>query len=86
GITSGGVIRVIAQPADRAVQLAIFHNAAALVSRRAPAQALSWPFERRLSNVTLKLVETLVSHFQGELTTETREKVGTKTTLLLRSE
>ncbi|MEE9263705.1 MAG: hypothetical protein V3V11_04545, partial [Vicinamibacteria bacterium] len=42
GITSGGVIRVIAQPADRAVQLAIFHNAAALVSRRAPAQALSW--------------------------------------------
>ena len=86
GITSGGVIRVIAQPADRALQLAIFHNAAALVSRRAPAQALSWPFERRLSNVTLKLVETLVSYFQGELTTETREKVGTKTTLLLRSE
>ncbi|MEE9179318.1 MAG: hypothetical protein V3U22_00360, partial [Vicinamibacteria bacterium] len=86
GITSGGVIRVIAQPVDRGLRLAIFHNAAALVSRRAPAQALSWPFERRLSNVTLKLVETLVSHFQGELTTETREKVGTKTTLLLRSE
>ncbi len=86
GITSGGVIRVIAQPADRGLRLAIVHNAAALVSRRAPAQALTWPFERRLSNVTLKLVETLVSYFQGELTTETREKVGTKTTLLLRSE
>ena len=86
GIASGGVIRVIAQPVDRGVRLVIFHNAAALVSRRAPAQALSWPFERRLSNVTLKLVETLVSYFQGELTTETREKVGTITTLLLRSE
>ena len=86
GITSGGVIRVIAQQVNRGLRLAIFHNAAALVSRRAPAQALSWPFERRLSNVTLKLVETLVSHFQGELTTETREKVGTITTLLLRSE
>ena len=49
GITSGGMIRVIAQLSDRTVRLAIFHNAGALVARRAPAQALSWPFERRLS-------------------------------------
>jgi signal recognition particle receptor subunit beta len=86
GITSGGTIRVIAQSTDRTVRLAIFHNAGALVSRRAPAQALSWPFERRLSDVNLKLVETMVSYFQGELTTETREKVGTMTTLVLQSE
>ena len=87
GITSGCVIRVIVHSlTEQGIRLAIFHNAGALVSRRAPAQALSWPFERRLSEVNLKLVETLVSYFQGELTTETREKVGTITTLLLRSE
>jgi signal recognition particle receptor subunit beta len=86
GITSGGVIRVIAQPANKGVRLGIFHNAAALVSRRAPAQALAWPFDRRLSDVNLRLVETLVSYFQGELTTETREKVGTMTTLILPSD
>lgn len=86
GITSGCVIRVIVQPTEQGIRLAIFHNAGALVSRRAPAQALSWPFERRLSEVNLKLVETLVSYFQGELTTENREKVGSMTTLILQTD
>ena len=65
------------------VQLSVFHNAAALASRRARAQALAWPFDRRLAAVNLRLVETMAGYFQGELKTETRERVGTMTTLFL---
>ena len=83
GITSGGVVRVILPATDTNVQLSVFHNAAALASRRAPAQALAWPFERRLAAVNLRLVETMAGYFQGELKTETRERVGTMTTLFL---
>jgi hypothetical protein len=54
-----------------------------LASRRAPAQALAWPFDRRLSAVNLRLVETLAGYFQGELKTETRERIGTMTTVFL---
>ncbi len=83
GITSGGVVRVILPATDTNVQLSVFHNAAALASRRAPAQALAWPFDRRLAAVNLRLVETMAGYFQGELKTETRERVGTMTTLFL---
>ena len=86
GITSGGVVRLIASAAEKNVQLAVFHNAAALASRRAPAQALAWPFDRRVADVNLRLVETLVSHFQGELKKETRDRIGTMTTLFLPSD
>jgi signal recognition particle receptor subunit beta len=83
GITSGGVVRVIVPATDTNVQISVFHNAAALASRRAPAQALAWPFDRRLSAVNLRLVETLAGYFQGELKTETRERIGTMTTVFL---
>jgi signal recognition particle receptor subunit beta len=83
GITSGGVVRVIVPATDTNVQISVFHNAAAMASRRAPAQALAWPFDRRLSAVNLRLVETLAGYFQGELKTETRERIGTMTTVFL---
>lgn len=86
GITSGGVVRVSLPAADPKVRLSVFHNAAALASRRAPAQALAWPFDRRLSSVNLRLVETMAGYFQGELITEARENVGTMITLVLPSD
>jgi hypothetical protein len=80
----GGVIRVLVQPDTHGVRISIFDNLIAVSNAlSAPARFLSWPLERRLTDVTNELLQSVVEYFQGRWAEETREAVGTVRTMVL---
>lgn len=85
GIASGGIIRILAKSDGNRVQLCIFNNAAALMRSDDPSHYLSWPLERLLTGTDRDLVRTVMEHFQGQWSVQTREKVGTLWTLALKT-
>jgi hypothetical protein len=85
GIDSGGSIRILAKNSDKIARINIFNNAAALVSDDDPSHCLSWPLERQLTGTDCDLAHTIMEHFEGQWSFETREKVGTVWTLALKN-
>ena len=85
GRSSGGLIRIIAKNADSFARISIFNNAAALVSYDDPSHSLSWPLERQLTGNERDLVRTVMGHFGGQWSVETREKIGTVWTLAFKN-
>jgi signal recognition particle receptor subunit beta len=83
GISSGGVIQVLAQTTEKGVRVAVFDNAAAIDPKSQPARFLSWPLDRRLREVEKGILQPVIDHLKAQLVVETREKVGTVRTLLL---
>jgi hypothetical protein len=80
----GGVIRILVQPDTHGARLSIFDNLIAVSNAlSAPARFLSWPLERRLSDVTSELMQSVVEYFQGRWAEETRETIGTVRTIVL---
>lgn len=79
----GGVIRVFAQPAEGAVRISVFDNAAVLHAQSARSGYLTWPIERRLAGVSLGLARSVVEHYKGQWATETRDGKGTMVFILL---
>ncbi|MGH9319863.1 MAG: hypothetical protein ACRD3V_08225, partial [Vicinamibacteria bacterium] len=80
----GGVIRILAQPDTHGARLSIFDNLIAVSNAlSAPARFLSWPLERRLTDVTSELMQSVVEYFQGRFSEETRETIGTVRTIVL---
>ncbi len=83
GISSGGVIQVLAQMTDKGIRVAVFDNAAALNPKSPATRYLSWPLERRFRTIENDIVLPVLEHIKAQLVIETREKVGTVRTLLL---
>jgi hypothetical protein len=80
----GGVIRILVQPDTHGARISIFDNLIAVSNAlSAPARFLSWPLERRLTEVTNELMQSVVEYFQGRWAEETREAVGTVRTIVL---
>ena len=80
----GGVIRILVQPDTHGVRISIFDNLIAVSNAlSAPARFLDWPLERRLTDVTNELMQSVVEYFQGRWAQETREAVGTVRTIVL---
>ena len=80
----GGVIRILVQPDTNGARISIFDNLIAVSNAlSAPARFLAWPLERRLTDVTNELMQSVVEYFQGSWAQETREAVGTVTTIVL---
>ena len=80
----GGVIRILVQPDTNGARLSIFDNLIAVSNAlSAPARFLAWPLERRLTDVTNELMQSVVEYFQGSWAQETREAVGTVRTIVL---
>lgn len=80
----GGVIRILVQPDTHGARLSIFDNLIAVSNAlSAPARFLSWPLERRLTDVTNELMQSVVEYFQGRWAEETRETIGTVRTIVL---
>jgi mutual gliding-motility protein MglA len=80
----GGVIRVLVQPDTHGARVSIFDNLIAVSNAlSAPARFLSWPLERRLTDVTNELMQSVVEYFQGRWAEETRETIGTVRTIVL---
>lgn len=80
----GGVIRILVQPDTHGARISIFDNLIAVSNAlSAPARFLSWPLERRLTDVTNELMQSVVEYFQGRWAEETREAVGTVRTIVL---
>ncbi len=80
----GGVIRILVQPDTHGARLSIFDNLIAVSNAlSAPARFLSWPLERRLTEVTHELMQSVVEYFQGRWAEETRETIGTVRTIVL---
>lgn|GEM_PF-605078 len=80
----GGVIRILVQPDTNGVRISIFDNLIAVSNAlSAPARFLDWPLERRLTDVTHELMQSVVEYFQGRWSQETREAVGTVRTIVL---
>ncbi|MGH9390951.1 MAG: sensor histidine kinase, partial [Vicinamibacteria bacterium] len=80
----GGVIRILVQPDTHGARLSIFDNLIAVSNAlSAPARFLSWPLERRLTDVTNELLQSVVEYFQGRWAEETRETIGTVRTIVL---
>ncbi|HLE71373.1 MAG TPA: hypothetical protein VJH87_16950, partial [Vicinamibacteria bacterium] len=80
----GGVIRILVQPDSQGARLSIFDNLIAVSNAlSAPARFLSWPLERRLTDVTNELMRSVVEYFQGRWAEETRETIGTVRTIVL---
>ena len=80
----GGVIRILVQPDTDGARLSIFDNLIAVSNAlSAPARFLSWPLERRLTDVTNELMRSVVEYFQGRWAEETRETIGTVRTIVL---
>jgi hypothetical protein len=48
-----------------------------------PARFLSWPLERRLTDVPDKLMQSVVEYFQGRWEDDTRETIGTGRAIVL---
>ncbi len=80
----GGVIRILVQPDTHGARISIFDNLVSVSNAlSAPSRFLSWPLERRLSDVTDELMQSVVEYFQGNWAQETREAVGTVRTIVL---
>jgi signal recognition particle receptor subunit beta len=80
----GGVIRILVQPDTHGARLSIFDNLIAVSNAlSAPARFLAWPLERRLTDVTNELMQSVVEYFQGRWAEETRETIGTVRTIVL---
>jgi signal recognition particle receptor subunit beta len=80
----GGVIRILVQPDTHGARLSIFDNLIAVSNAlSAPARFLAWPLERRLTDVTNELMQSVVEYFQGKWAEETRETIGTVRTIVL---
>lgn len=80
----GGVIRILVQPDTNGARISIFDNLIAVSNAlSAPARFLAWPLERRLTDVTNELMQSVVEYFQGSWAQETREAVGTVRTIVL---
>ncbi len=80
----GGVIRILVQPDTNGARISIFDNLIAVSNAlSAPARFLDWPLERRLTDVTNELMQSVVEYFQGSWAQETREAVGTVRTIVL---
>lgn len=80
----GGVIRILVQPDAHGARVSIFDNLVSVSNAlSAPSRFLSWPLERRLSDVTDELMQSVVEYFQGNWAQETRETVGTVRTIVL---
>ena len=80
----GGVIRILVQPDTNGARISIFDNLIAVSNAlSAPARFLAWPLERRLTDVTNELMQSVVEYFQGDWAQETREAVGTVRTIVL---
>jgi hypothetical protein len=80
----GGVIRILVQPDAHGARLSIFDNLIAVSNAlSAPARFLTWPLERRLTDVTNELMQSVVEYFQGRWAEETRETIGTVRTVVL---
>jgi len=80
----GGVIRILVQPDTNGARLSIFDNLIAVSNAlSAPARFLAWPLERRLTDVTNELMQSVVEYFQGKWAEETRETIGTVRTIVL---
>lgn len=80
----GGVIRILVQPDTHGARVSIFDNLIAVSNAlSAPARFLSWPLERRLTDVTNELMQSVVEYFQGRWAEETREAIGTVRTIIL---
>ena len=80
----GGVIRILVQPDTHGVRISIFDNLIAVSNAlSAPARFLDWPLERRLTDMTHELMQSVVEYFQGRWAQETREAVGTVRTIVL---
>ena len=80
----GGVIRILVQPDTNGARISIFDNLIAVSNAlSAPARFLAWPLERRLTDVTNELMQSVVEYFQGSWAQETRESVGTVRTIVL---
>jgi signal transduction histidine kinase/signal recognition particle receptor subunit beta len=78
-----GVIRVFAQPAEKAVRISVFDNASVLRAQSARSGYLAWPIERRLAGVSLGLARSVVEHYKGQWAVETREGKGTMVFIVL---
>jgi hypothetical protein len=80
----GGVIRILVQADTHGARLSIFDNLIAVSNAlSAPARFLAWPLERRLTDVTNELMQSVVEYFQGRWAEETRETIGTVRTIVL---
>jgi hypothetical protein len=80
----GGVIRILVQPDTHGARLSIFDNLIAVSNAlSAPARFLAWPLERRLTDTTNELMQSVVEYFQGKWAEETRETIGTVRTIVL---
>jgi hypothetical protein len=83
GISSGGVIQVLAQATANGIRLVIFDNAVAVALKSTPSRYLAWPLDRRLRNIETELVRPVIEYLQAEFVIETRHGVGTIRTLVL---
>ncbi len=80
----GGIIRILIAPDTHGTRVSIFDNLIAVSNAlSAPARFLSWPLERRLTDVTDELMQSVVEYFQGRWADETRETIGTVRTIVL---
>jgi hypothetical protein len=80
----GGIIRILVAPDTHGTRISIFDNLIAVSNAlSAPARFLSWPLERRLTDVTDELMQSVVEYFQGRWAEETRETIGTVRTIVL---